>query len=73
MKIAADHEQTFADSTSELKEIAEAKEIFEESTGGAVGQTYSLLQGIGMISGMMIYMIDMIVGKMGNIMIHMVG
>eukprot|EP00972_Heterocapsa_arctica_P015818 2331146-Heterocapsa_arctica.AAC.1 len=47
MMIAADHEQTSADLTSELKvlggaylrllllEIAEANENFEESTGGA--------------------------------------
>eukprot|EP00972_Heterocapsa_arctica_P026918 3961103-Heterocapsa_arctica.AAC.1 len=65
MMIAADHEQTSATLTSELKvlggvylrllllEIAEAKGNFEESTGGTVGQTCALIHGIGMIIGMM--------------------
>jgi septation ring formation regulator EzrA len=44
MQIAADHEQTVADRTAELKVIAEAKKILSESTGGAADQTYSLLQ-----------------------------
>merc|ERR1719171_408842 len=44
MQLATDHEATVAGRTAELKAIAEAKKILEESTGGAVGQTYSLLQ-----------------------------
>jgi hypothetical protein len=44
MQIAADHEQTVADRIAELKVMAEAKKILEESTGGAQAQTYSLLQ-----------------------------
>jgi len=44
MQIAADHEQTVADRTAELKVIGKAKKILSESTGGASDQTYSLLQ-----------------------------
>ena len=44
MQTAADHEQTVSDRTAELKVIAEAKKILAESTGGAVDQTYSLIQ-----------------------------
>ena len=44
MTAAADHEQTVADRAAELKVIAEAKKILQESTGGAVEKTYSMLQ-----------------------------
>merc|ERR1719433_741621 len=44
MTTAADHEATVAARTEELKVIAMAEKILKESTGGAVGQTYSLLQ-----------------------------
>jgi predicted nucleic acid-binding Zn-ribbon protein len=44
MQTAADHEATVAARTEELKVIATAKKILKESTGGAEGQTYSLLQ-----------------------------
>merc|ERR1712107_197148 len=41
---AADHEATIASRNEELKVIAEAKKILEETTAGAVEQTYSFLQ-----------------------------
>merc|ERR1719451_238501 len=44
MTTAADHEATVAARTEELKVIATAEKILKESTGGAVDQTYSLLQ-----------------------------
>jgi len=44
MQVAADHEATVAARAEELAVIAKAKKILEESTGGAVGQSYSLLQ-----------------------------
>jgi len=44
MTTAADHEATTAARTEELKVIATAKKILQESTSGAVEQTYSLLQ-----------------------------
>jgi chromosome segregation ATPase len=44
MQTAADHEATVAARTEELKVIATAEKILKESTGGAEGQTYSLLQ-----------------------------
>merc|ERR1719267_158141 len=44
MTTAADHEATVAARTEELKVIATAEKILKESTSGAVGQTYSLLQ-----------------------------
>merc|ERR1719191_557861 len=44
MTTAADHEATVAARTEELKVIATAEKILKESTGGAEGQTYSLLQ-----------------------------
>jgi hypothetical protein len=44
MTTAADHEATVAARTEELKVIATAKKILQESTSGAVEQTYSLLQ-----------------------------
>jgi len=44
MRAAADHEATVAAREEELKVIAAARKILEESTGGAVKQTYSLLQ-----------------------------
>jgi hypothetical protein len=40
----ADHEASAAARTQELKVIAEAKDILQSSTGGAVSQSYSLLQ-----------------------------
>jgi len=44
MTTAADHEATVAARDEELKVIATAEKILKESTGGAEGQTYSLLQ-----------------------------
>jgi len=44
MQTAADHEATVKAREEELKVIAEAKNILADSTSGAVGQTYSLLQ-----------------------------
>jgi peptidoglycan hydrolase CwlO-like protein len=44
MTTAADHEATVAARTEELKVIATAKKILQDSTSGAVEQTYSLLQ-----------------------------
>jgi len=44
MTTAADHEATVASRTEELKVIATAEKILQESTGGAEEQTYSLLQ-----------------------------
>jgi len=44
MRTAADHEVSTAARTEELKVIAMAEKILKESTGGAEGQTYSLLQ-----------------------------
>jgi chromosome segregation ATPase len=46
MTTAADHEATVAARTEELKVIATAKKILQESTSGAVEQTYSLLQTV---------------------------
>jgi len=49
MKTAADHEQTVKAREEELKVIAEATKILQETSSGAVSQTYSLLQlGAGM-------------------------
>merc|ERR1719161_1053455 len=44
MQLASDHEATVAGRAAELKAFAEAKKILQETTSGAVGQTYSLLQ-----------------------------
>ena len=44
MTTAADHEATMAARTEELKVIATAEQILKDSTSGAVGQSYSLLQ-----------------------------
>jgi len=44
MTTAADHEATVAARTEELKVIATAEKILKDSTSGAEGQTYSLLQ-----------------------------
>merc|ERR1719272_1348803 len=44
MTTAADHEATVAARTEELKVINTAEGILKESTGGAEGQSYSLLQ-----------------------------
>jgi len=44
MTTAADHEATVAAREEELKVIATAEKILKESTSGAEGQTYSLLQ-----------------------------
>jgi len=41
---AADHEATIAARAEELKVIAEVKKILQDSTGGAVEQTYGFLQ-----------------------------
>ena len=44
MQMASDHEETVKGRAAELAAIADAKNILEETTGGAKGQTYSLLQ-----------------------------
>ena len=44
LTVAADHEATVAARAEELKVIATAKKILQESTAGAVSQSYSLLQ-----------------------------
>jgi len=44
MITAADHEATIAAREEELKVIAEATKTLKETTSGAAGQTYSLLQ-----------------------------
>jgi chromosome segregation ATPase len=44
MTTAADHEATMAARAEELKVIATAEKILKDSTSGAVGQSYSLLQ-----------------------------
>jgi hypothetical protein len=44
LTVAADHEASITARTEELKVIAIAKKILEESTGAAVSQSYSLLQ-----------------------------
>mmetsp|Transcript_55691 Transcript_55691/g.145246 ORF Transcript_55691/g.145246 Transcript_55691/m.145246 type:complete len:703 (+) Transcript_55691:66-2174(+) len=44
MQTAADHEATVASRAEELKAIAEAKKILEETSAGAVSQSYSFLQ-----------------------------
>merc|ERR1712032_1242609 len=44
MKVGADHEMTVKAREEELKVIAEAKKILEETTSGGVDQTYSFLQ-----------------------------
>jgi len=44
LTVAGDHETTVAARAEELGVIATAKKILEESTGGAVSQSYSLLQ-----------------------------
>jgi chromosome segregation ATPase len=44
MQVAADHEATVKARAEELAVIAKAKKILEETTSGAVGQSYSFLQ-----------------------------
>jgi chromosome segregation ATPase len=44
IQVSEDHQATVASRKVELQTIAEAKKILQESTGGAVGQTYSFLQ-----------------------------
>merc|ERR1719191_2053076 len=44
MQVAADHETTVTGRTEELTALAKAKKILEETSSGAVEQTYSLLQ-----------------------------
>merc|ERR1719199_824297 len=44
MSVAADHEATVKSRNEELAAIATAEKILKESTGGAVDQSYSLLQ-----------------------------
>merc|ERR1740129_2116663 len=44
LKVAADYEATVAARKEELKVIAEAQKILAETTSGAEGQTYSLVQ-----------------------------
>merc|ERR1719162_2197820 len=44
MTVAADHEATVKSRNEELNAIATAKKILGETTGGAVGQSYSFVQ-----------------------------
>jgi hypothetical protein len=44
MQVAADHEATVAGRNAELKAIADAKKILEDTTSGAVTQSYSFVQ-----------------------------
>jgi len=44
MQVAADHEATVKARNEELKAIATAKKILEDTTKGAASQTYSMLQ-----------------------------
>merc|ERR1719188_457842 len=44
MTVAADHEATVASRSEELKVIAEAKKILQDTSSGAVSQTYSFVQ-----------------------------
>jgi len=44
VQVAADHESTVAARKEELGVIAEARKLLQETSGGAVSQTYSLLQ-----------------------------
>merc|ERR1719411_2153674 len=44
LSVAADHEATVAARKEELGVIAEAKKILQDTSSGAVSQTYSLLQ-----------------------------
>jgi len=44
MTVAADHEATVKSRNEELNAIATAEKVLKESTGGAVEQSYSLLQ-----------------------------
>jgi len=44
LQVAADHEATVAARKEELSTIAKAKKVLVETTSGAEGQTYSLLQ-----------------------------
>merc|ERR1712217_1000371 len=44
MQFAADHEATVAARTEELKAIADAKNVLLNTTTGAEGKTYSLVQ-----------------------------
>merc|ERR1740130_2211398 len=48
MTVAADHEATNAGRAEELKTIATAKKMLTETSGGAVGQTYSFMQLVQM-------------------------
>merc|ERR1740139_1384494 len=44
LTVAADHEATVAARKQELSVIAKAKRILQETSSGAVSQTYSLVQ-----------------------------
>merc|ERR1719482_2716838 len=44
MSVAADHEATVKSRTEELTAIATAKKILQETSAGAVGEAYSLIQ-----------------------------
>merc|ERR1719188_73150 len=44
MQLAADHDASVAGRTAELKTIADAKKVLQETTSGAVEETYSFLQ-----------------------------
>merc|ERR1719440_2621582 len=55
MTTAADHEATVAARNEELKVIAEAKKILTETSGGAVGQSYSMFQLASRIAAVIPY------------------
>ena len=44
MQVAADHEASMKSRGEELAALAQAKKVLNDTTGGAEGQTYSLLQ-----------------------------
>merc|ERR1719440_2560156 len=44
MQVAADHEATVKSRNEELNAIATAEKVLKETSSGAVGQSYSLLQ-----------------------------
>merc|ERR1719409_2415427 len=48
MTVAADHEATMKSRAEELKAIATAKKMLQETSSGAVGQTYSFVQLVSM-------------------------
>merc|ERR1719203_1980995 len=53
LHVAADHEATVAARKEELAVIAQAKKLLQETSSGAVSQTYSLLQ-VNSLTGLQI-------------------